>query len=371
MIKLTIAIPSKDRLSYLRNNIFHSLSLPDIDGLDVKFCISAASSTDGSKDFLRSLAKKEPRLIINIKNSKRTRWNWIYLAGIIPHDSEWVWLFGDDDIIVDPTGWGSVLNLLNQANEVGASIVCIPQAKRVPEGELIYVDSLINIAGKFGFHDALGWMTSILMRRSVFMQMITEMRIRFKNIYTDTGLLRTRASPFFHSLKLLEQNAESIAILALQKIVDEQISVKEKKRHTLVARQEEHLRERLPFTFTEFKQYIIKSDNTKSLNFYRYVNKTFIDVFINIISEDILNGKSQAQINSRIKELKFILDRVLNISQRPYTDMINTMIGINQSRVPLNYMQRLTLQKIYKLTKEPYLGDFIGQAFIHADKPGS
>lgn len=360
MINLSIAIPTRNRLEQLKNTLLHMESLSKINDLNINYCISAASCNDGTQDYLKTISKSKDNFHINIKPSHRTRWNWVYLSRIIPSEADWVWLFGDDDIILHEDGWLPVKKLIDLAEINGANIISIPQSKRVNIEE-IHIESLINLSSRFGLHEILGWMTSIIMRRSVFIKLMNSMKERFRSVYTDKGLLVTRVSPFFHALILLKYNADCKTILALQKIVDEQVIESDKITYTAAAREGEFLKDRFPHTFAEFKDLILQYDETKKISFYRYVNKTFFELFINIISENIIQNRNIKIIKSNFDELIFLINRLDFESRDRYTDSIEIFDEIIKSNDINRFRKDPRVYKIFKNSKKDFLGYFIGE----------
>jgi hypothetical protein len=335
-------------------------SLPKTNDLNINYCISAASCNDGTQDYLKSISKSRDNFHINIKPSHRTRWNWIYLSKIIPSDADWVWLFGDDDIILHEDGWLPVKKLIDLAEINDADIISIPQSKRVNVEE-IHIESLINLSSRFGLHEILGWMTSIIMRRSVFIKLMSSMKERFRNVYTDKGMHVSRVSPFFHALILLKHNADCKTILALQKIVDEQVIESDKITYTTAAREGEFLKDRLPHTFAEFKDLILQHNETKKISFFRYVNKTFFELFINIISENIIQNRDIKIIQSNFDELMFLIDRLDFEGGNRYINSIKIFDEIIKSNNIHRFRKDLRVYEIFNNSKKDYLGYFIGE----------
>lgn len=359
MINLSIAIPTLNRLRYLQKTLCHMELFSGINDLNVNYCISAASCIDGTQDYLKLMAESKNNFHINIKPSSRTRWNWIYLSKLIPSDADWVWLFGDDDIILHEDGWLPVKKLIDLAEINDADIISIPQSKRVNVEE-IHIESLINLSSRFGVHEILGWMTSIIMRRSVFINLMSSMKERFRSVYTDKGMQVTRVSPFFHSLILLKYNKNCKTILALQKIVDEQVIEEDKISYTTAAREAEFLKDRLPYTFAEFKDLILLQNESKNISFFRYVNKTFIDLFINIIAENIIQKRSIKVIKNNFEELMFLINRLNSKSGVKYIDPINTLCEIIGSKDIHYFCKDPRVIEIFINSKKDYLGYFIG-----------
>jgi hypothetical protein len=359
MINISIAIPTYNRLDCLHNLLQNMESLQKVEGLNVNYCISAASCNDGTQEYLKKFSENKKNFHINIKKSSRTRWNWIYLKNLIPHDSDWVWLFGDDDIIINPDGWIQIVQLIEIANKNEAHLISIPQSKRINVTDM-HIDTLMGLCSRFGLHEVLGWMTSILMRRSIFVNFISQMQSRFKNVYTDHGLRVKRISPFLHSLILLQQNAKCNSILALKHIVDEQINIVDEVGYKSAARSAEFLKDRLPHTFAEYKEFLSQSKESKSISFFRYVNKTFIDLIINIIVDKMINGKFNS-IKNDFVELKFLYDHLDEGFKARYKTKINFLTKLINSNKKIISRDYVRLHSIYKQTKLPYLDNFISE----------
>ena len=358
--KLTVAIPTRNRLPFLRHTLEHMLSIREPEDLEVTFAVSATSCDDLTPAYLDALSRNEARISVNTRQTRWTRWNYIHLEKVVPSEAEWVWLFGDDDIIIDKHGWDRVSKIISMANSNDASLICIPQAKRVLEPEAIHADTLINLCYRFGMHEAMGWITSLIMRRDVFVGFIDAMRIRFSRARTDTGLNRSRVTPFFHSLELFKHHRNNVAILCLLKIVDEQIPPTDKKAHTAQSRTNEHLRHRLIYTFTEYLDILRSDARSRSIQFYRYVNKTFPDLMLNIIAEDLLMGVSRNTAQASIDQLRSLIEFIeIHPNSRPFSEMLKVIEEIFQRNEEISPTNRLALEKIFERTKTPYLGEFV------------
>ena len=357
---LTIAIPSYNRLKYLKANLDAALALNCPRQLDIRFRVSAASSNDGTIEYLRETASHDKRLDYFKGLSTRTRWNWIYLGQTIPRETEWVWLFGDDDIFCDRDALHVLYDFLKRAEETKAAMISIPQAKRISNTDHVEIETLANLSGKYGIHEIFGWMTSIILKRELYLNLIDTMRVRFRRIYTDTGLRKARLSPFFHTLTLLEQNSNAITMLVFKKIVDEQALTIESNAHKKASREREHLRDRLPFTFSDFKKTLDSIEASNEIIFFRYVNKTFLDLYINIIAENILEKRNPTLTLLQLNELDYLIEKVGSKSRRVFTQIAALLRNCLLTGCPPGDTMQARLREVMLYTKEPYLGDFIG-----------
>lgn len=117
MKKLTIGIPTFDRINQLTKIVEFFLN-ENILGYDnVEFIISDNASSDGTKDYLLNIHKRYPSIIINLE--KENRGGEANFARIIEMaTAEYVWLVGDDDIIL-PGILTDILNMLYSYNDIG------------------------------------------------------------------------------------------------------------------------------------------------------------------------------------------------------------------------------------------------------------
>ncbi len=199
------------------------------------------------------------------------------------------------------------------------------------------------------------------MKKEVFFNLMAAIRNRLLNVYTDAGMLRTLLSPFFHSLELLKQNGESQAILALKRIVDEQVDPTQKITHTNDARVREHLRERLIYTFNEHYDLLYTKAQSRDHYFYRYVNKTFPDLMVNIITEDLLKSNGIKPITKKLEQLERLVSLIQSKSIDPIRQIHLNLADISQCTGKLNGRNETYLRSIYTITKTPYLGDYVGE----------
>jgi hypothetical protein len=362
MTSLTIAIPTRNRFSFLRSTLEHMLELPVPRGLEVHFAVAATACQDDTPEYLETLMAVEKRVRAVTQQTTWTRWNMIHLSKAVPKETDWVWLFGDDDHLVTPDSWNRVAQLIDQAQSAGASIICIPQAKRVKFEESIHLDKLASLCARFGLHEVTGWMTSLVMRRDVFSNLMVAIRNRLSRVRTDAGMLRTMLSPFFHSLELLKQNSQSLAILALIRIVDEQIDPSKKSVHTNQARIDEHLRDRLAYTFHEHIEFLSSNNGCKDHYFYRYVNKTFPDLMANIIAEDLMNRRPELLIVNKLNQLANLISLIESKSIKPASEIHRKLTMICARRHTLSSDEEEQLNSIYFLTKTPYLGEHVEES---------
>ena len=107
---LSICIPTYNRLPFLKDLLPAVLGQVDSDRDEVEVVVSDNASTDDTADYLRSLSNQRLRWWTNETNIGGDR---NFLKCVAEAKGEYVWLFGDDDIM--PAGAvGMVLDFLRQ-----------------------------------------------------------------------------------------------------------------------------------------------------------------------------------------------------------------------------------------------------------------
>lgn len=107
---LSICIPTYNRVRYLKELLPAILDQADVECVEV--VVSDNASTDDTADYLRSLSNQRLRWWTNETNIGGDR---NFLKCVAEARGEYVWLFGDDDIM--PAGVvGMVLDFLRQHN---------------------------------------------------------------------------------------------------------------------------------------------------------------------------------------------------------------------------------------------------------------
>ncbi len=105
-IRLSICIPTYNRLPFLKELLPAILGQVDANRAEVEVAVSDNASTDGTADYLRSLSHPCLRWWTNEENIGGDR---NFLKCVAEAKGEYVWLFGDDDLMPG----GSIVRVLN------------------------------------------------------------------------------------------------------------------------------------------------------------------------------------------------------------------------------------------------------------------
>ena len=107
-LKLTIAIPTYNRLSKLKQTLARVLEITE--GKPVEVLISDNGSTDGTREYLQTIAKKQVHSFLGDKNMGM---DWNFLNCFNKASGEYVMLLGDDDLLLEK-GLCSILKAIEK-----------------------------------------------------------------------------------------------------------------------------------------------------------------------------------------------------------------------------------------------------------------
>lgn len=119
-ILLNIAIPTCNRARFLENLLNNILPQVEKTEGEVQVCISDNGSTDNTQQVVMKFKERYPGLINYNKNPKNLGCDRNALKAIEMSQGDFVWLFGDDDLMADG-GLGEVINFIkkNRREEIG------------------------------------------------------------------------------------------------------------------------------------------------------------------------------------------------------------------------------------------------------------
>ena len=202
-LKLGIAIPTYNRLEKLKvllNSIDNQILSKD---LDLSLFISNIASTDGTSEFLEEEVNKRYNLkVYNRPEDQTIKPNIFYLNKIISSDIEWVWFMGDDDKLSEKNSLQKVYECLKENSIHDLEFFCACEKRRSRNTSKVFVDKVFNLCNKFGYHEMLGWFSSIILRKQTFQKVIDDIGQSVTTQYKNFDDAITSAYP--HSASILK-----------------------------------------------------------------------------------------------------------------------------------------------------------------------
>ena len=204
-LKFIIAIPTFNRLLKLKETV-NSILRQKFDNLELKIVISNSFSNDGTYQYLETL-RKDSRFIISNKEETCPKHylsqfiNFRNLAKLLPNDADWVWWLGDDDKMVSKSSLSLVAKKIKEfdCNDLHFVHACHPD--RASKNCKVFKDNILNLCDTFGYHELLGWMSSIILKKSALKKILIDST---QNLYFIDTKDQSASSCFAHSASILK-----------------------------------------------------------------------------------------------------------------------------------------------------------------------
>ena len=194
---ITIAIPTFNRVEKLKRCIESISSQLHDDDIQLSIAISNTASTDDTYSYLSSLEELGDRFFITNEMGVDTQRNLGSLAKTIPSHSDWVWLMGDDDYLFSPHSVSVVQEIIRGARDADLTFVHACQARRSAGSEKIFKNNVLSLCEEFGYHEMLGWFSSMVVRKDIMVSALQNTQERFRLDGIET-------SAFTHSAEFLK-----------------------------------------------------------------------------------------------------------------------------------------------------------------------
>ena len=295
---LTIAIPTLNRLNKLRIAIDHIRTLVIPKYWNICLAISNIHSTDGTNEYLDELKLEHVKLYIYNEPREDFPCNWIYLSKTVPSFTDWVWFHGDDDFFIDPLALIKITNIIESG--VGLHLLIVPQAKRISGTEDIIKMPLIELCNKFGYHEMLGWMSQLVFKYEEYLQIFSDYSRKYKFVKNNFDLNFYKISSLHHSFSTLNLLHNKQVALVNSLLIDEQISDSKKKQYASKYIINEIIRQRFFYVIDDLENIKNIHGSIFSERFFRYVNRDFRLLLLDISISDILSGDNLQFLPGRI-----------------------------------------------------------------------
>lgn len=175
-INFTIAIPTFNSIESLKKNINSVLNQNISSSINLTIAISNIASNDGTFEYLETLKKKENFNIHNTRFDKTDSQslNLYCLGNMIPNNSDWVWLVGDDDQLSNKNAISNICDKINNNYDDDLNLVVACNADRSKKTNKIFKDEIFQLCNKFGYHEMLGWMSSLIMKSDIMKKVLQD-----------------------------------------------------------------------------------------------------------------------------------------------------------------------------------------------------
>jgi glycosyltransferase involved in cell wall biosynthesis len=302
-IRIAIAIPTYNRLSKLKFAL-KNIEAQELDSRFELYCVvSNIASKDGTTKFLDGLKSDKVKYVIWNKPEDNIYLhggiNWRRCAEAIPKKIDWVWFHGDDDFLMHSQVIKGLVDVLELHSDEGLSLIHACQARRSQKtGEMIR-GNLFDICNQLGYHEILGWMSSIVMRKERFVPAIMRStKLLVDGLKPDEFLIHHYSS-YPHSASFLEECINDDALFIDMPWVEPQDI--EQTSESIDRWAETHEGERYLFVVDDIVKLYEKGIIKQKLSpvFFRYLTYSFWDRYAVFLLELTINT---GKISERYKE---------------------------------------------------------------------
>ena len=224
-INFIIAIATFNRVNNLKVVIDSILKQKLKKNINLELVISNSCSTDETSSFLKSLETNKQFHIHNksekIPNNTLSQFvNFENLSKTIPEHADWVWWLGDDDKLVNNNSVQCVVDTIIENDEDDLTFIHACSARRASKKKNKVKDLIFNLCQEYGYHEMLGWCSSIVMKGNAFKNILASSSSN-KN-YKDDGIQKA-VSCYIHSAQILKNYHDKLGIFLDYPLVDNQV----------------------------------------------------------------------------------------------------------------------------------------------------
>jgi len=346
-----IAIPTFNRLEYLKKNIFSIKKQKINSNIKLSVCISNSASSDETGSYLNVLTAKNENIIIFNDKLESEYLNNGCLASIIPQDADWVWYLGDDDFFVSENAINDVIKVILD-NDI--DFIHVSQSRRSAKTFQLLIEKSENLSNRLGYLEFFGWISSVVIKKNLFINALKNTQSIYTKQWPD-------CSAFIHSYFFYnELYGKSCAFFDSGSVEPQDLKQTEQ---SIKRWKNENIPERYLFVINDFinmsKNNLLPSCTNNT--FFRYQNINIWDRWlIYLINETIRDDYSNEFKTSQefLKKIDFHWLNLVNfvniISDPPQKKKISIMVKTIMG-LCVKFLFDKDNQKIYK----PFLIDQI------------
>jgi len=359
-LKIAIAIPTYNRLEKLKFAL-SKIEAQEIDDRFELYCvISNIASTDGTTEFLNQLSHKHINYVTWNKPEENIYLNWRRCSEAIPDDIDWVWLNGDDDFLTNDQVIKGLVNIIEQDVCLETSLIHICQARRSRNSGRIIKDNLFELCNQLGYHELLGWMSSLVVRCNQFKCAIDFSTYPCIEFPDPKDQVLNKYSVYPHSAGLLRVCANDKALFVDEPWVEPQ---DEQQTEESIARWTESFHnDRYFFVINDllaiYDEGVLKKKCR--LNFFRYLNYSFWDRYATFLIQQLVQKGCLSALNKEhLNSLQKISELLANPREAKMFLQWHTVLcmQINQyekARQNVTNVHRQLIAKFELINSETY-----------------
>ena len=290
-LRIAIAIPTYNRVEKLKF-AFSKIEEQIIDeDIEIVCVICNTASTDGTNDYLSKLKSDKVSLAIHSSLENSIFINWAKCFETVPKDIDWVWLHGDDDFLFENQSVNKICQLIKSKSKEfnDLSFIHACQARRSQNSQQVFNGSLFDLCNTFGYHELLGWMSSLIIRSDVFFNSFVPGYKFTYEITSPSNLLDEKVSAYHQSALLFNACFNRTALFVDIPLVEPQDS--EQTVESMQRWQVTHEGERYFFVVDDFLKMRDEGILKKGVKavFFRYLTYSLFDRYTSFLIGKVIN----------------------------------------------------------------------------------
>jgi glycosyltransferase involved in cell wall biosynthesis len=321
-IKLAVVIPTFNRVEKLKVAI-QSIEAQIIDSsIELHCVISNTASTDETSIFLDTLKSNE-KITYHILNEVEVNEfrNWLRCIEFIPTDIDWVWFHGDDDFLAINNAAQIIVEQIINPLYQNVTLIHACQARRSRDSGNIHHGKLLDLCNTIGYHEMLGWMSSLIVKRDKFVNGMLKYYKKTGTFTTFDDMLKLKHSAYPHSAALLEACINDEALFIDIPLIEPQD--KEQDQASIQRWSNENTALRYYLVIDDLLNLkdkgIIKNNLTPA--FFRYLNYSLWDRLLDPIIASVITKGFITEIN---RENLLRIKKISTLIGNPYDKKIFT-----------------------------------------------
>jgi glycosyltransferase involved in cell wall biosynthesis len=290
-LRIAIAIPTYNRVEKLKF-AFSKIEEQIIDeDVEIICVICSTASTDGTNDYLSKLKSNKVSLVVHSSLENSIFINWAKCFETVPKDVDWVWLHGDDDFLFENQSVNKICQLIKakskEFNDLSFIHAC--QARRSQNSQQVFNGSLFDLCNTFGYHELLGWMSSLIIRSDVFFNSFVPGYKFTYAITSPSNLLDEKVSAYHQSALLFNACFNRTALFVDIPLVEPQDA--EQTVESMQRWQVTHEGERYFFVVDDFLKMRDEGILKKGVKavFFRYLTYSLFDRYTSFLIGKVIN----------------------------------------------------------------------------------
>jgi len=290
-LRIAIAIPTYNRVDKLKF-AFSKIEEQIVDrDVEIICVICNTASTDGTHDYLSTLTSKKVSVVIHSSLENSIFINWAKCFETVPKDVDWIWLHGDDDFLFENQSVNKISQLIKakskEFNDLSFIHAC--QARRSQNSQQVFNGSLFDLCNTFGYHELLGWMSSLIIRSDVFFNSFVPGYKFTYAITSPSNLLDEKVSAYPQSALLFNACFNRTALFVDIPLVEPQDA--EQTVESMQRWQVTHEGERYFFVVDDFLKMRDKGILKKGVKavFFRYLTYSLFDRYTSFLIGKVIN----------------------------------------------------------------------------------